>query len=466
MILSKSKFLKSSYWSVCFFLMIAVIACEKNDDHERDIINETNEDLVVFVVGEQGEKDSVTVEFRDSGKKDFILSLSKSANDAISASLVYDESILKSFNEANETSYTLFPEDMVSISGAVTIKSGEKNSGNVTVNYESNSELSADKSYVIPLTIRLSSDKVKLAEEGTDFLLFVKDLDALSNAEKENGLKVISFFEVNDTNPLNALCFILEESKKPLIDMVVLFSSNINYNSETERVYVHHNENVTHLLENRNKYIKPLQDRGIKVLLSILGNHDRSGISNLSDETARQFAQEIKNEVNTYKLDGVFFDDEYSKYEYSSPPEGFVVPSSQAAARLVYETKLAIPDKVVSTYVYSGTHSLPGVDGKESGEFVDLGIHDYLRGDDLSDNYPGMQKSGMILYSQEFNRNYFANQSQIQEIVDKGYGGTMIFAVDPNRGNLSRQKEALDIIADSFFDETLIYNKQPYPKDW
>ena len=39
--------------------------------------------------------------------------------------------------------------------------------------------------------------------------------------------------EVNDANPLNNLSFTLKSNGKPLVDALIIFSANINYNVET-----------------------------------------------------------------------------------------------------------------------------------------------------------------------------------------------------------------------------------------
>ena len=61
--------------------------------------------------------------------------------------------------------------------------------------------------------------------------------------------KVMMYIEVNDTNPLNALEFVLKDSGKLFFDDIILFSANINYNAETGRVYVLNNPNVQFLLD-------------------------------------------------------------------------------------------------------------------------------------------------------------------------------------------------------------------------
>ena len=53
--------------------------------------------------------------------------------------------------------------------------------------------------------------------------------------------KQFFYFEVNDTNPLNALEF-LTESGKYFFDHIVLFAANINWDPEKQRVYLANNE--------------------------------------------------------------------------------------------------------------------------------------------------------------------------------------------------------------------------------
>jgi chitinase len=96
----------------------------------------------------------------------------------------------------------------------------------------------------------------------------------------------------------------------------VIFAANIrNRNREggtgTVAPYVHLNESVQHLLTNRNKYIKPLQDKGIKVLPGLLGDHDGISFGTMDDEGQTAFVNDVKRVLDTYQLDGVDFDDEW-----------------------------------------------------------------------------------------------------------------------------------------------------------
>jgi fibronectin type 3 domain-containing protein len=137
-------------------------------------------------------------------------------------------------------------------------------------------------------------------------------------------VKTAVYVEVNDRNPLNAGDYVFEDGTY-LFDYVILFAANIrNRNCALETAphgctkqgpHVHLNENVRHILENRAKYIKPLQDKGIKVLLGLLGDHDGIGFGTMSDADIQTFAADVKSTVETYQLDGVDFDDEWASKE-------------------------------------------------------------------------------------------------------------------------------------------------------
>ena len=132
-----------------------------------------------------------------------------------------------------------------------------------------------------------------------------------------------------------------------------IFAANINYDAVTKRAYIHLNENVAHILENRDKYIAPLQRLGIKVCLSILGNHTDVGPANLSAVQAADFAAQLRSVVDAYGLDGVDFDDEYAKLL-----RGLELDRSRGNRRTlrsqlrpaVLRGKRAMPDKLLTVY--------------------------------------------------------------------------------------------------------------------
>jgi hypothetical protein len=154
-------------------------------------------------------------------------------------------------------------------------------------------------------------------------------------------VKTAVYIEVNDHNPLNAGAYTLEDGT-PLFDYVILFAANIrtrNCATETDMKHgctksgphVHLNENVRYILENRQEYIVPLQNKGIKVLLGLLGDHDGITFASMNDTDRATFIADLKNEVEHYHLDGVDFDDEWgSKEDWGGWGENYTVPSPNA----------------------------------------------------------------------------------------------------------------------------------------
>lgn len=276
---------------------------------------------------------------------------------------------------------------------------------------------------------------------------------------------IFSCLEVNNVNPLVHLNYRLKNSDKYFFDAVILFSSNINYSKKEDVVYIHNNENVQPILLQHEKYIDPLREKGIKVFLSILGNHDGSGICNLGPERAKAFAQAIADTLDKYKLDGVFFDDEYSEYNKIGNTPGFVTNSYAAGSRLIYEVKKAIgPDRWTVVYRYGGLSSLVAVDGVEPGEFVDYALADYNIGLDLSKFIPGLPKSGQGIYSINMNNSSTVRGTYIR---NNGYGALMYYNLTPSASNYAtQQKPYIENGAKQLFDDEVVYGGTRYEKDW
>ncbi|WP_394938049.1 endo-beta-N-acetylglucosaminidase H [Psychromicrobium sp. YIM B11713] len=131
----------------------------------------------------------------------------------------------------------------------------------------------------------------------------------------KSGPTSVVYIEVNNNSMLNAGKYTLSNGGDKVFDVAVIFAANINYNTSTQKAYLYFNDQVTAVLNDAQNQIKPLQDKGIKVLLSILGNHQGAGFANFpSQAAAADFADQLANAVTTYGLDGIDFDDEYTEY--------------------------------------------------------------------------------------------------------------------------------------------------------
>lgn len=161
--------------------------------------------------------------------------------------------------------------------------------------------------------------------------------------------KLTVYVETNDINPLNMgeYYFCNTNPKDYVVDHVVLFASNIRGTASTVQLY--HNPNQTYILNHASTLIKPLQDKGIKVLLGLLGDHTGVGFANLSTAQINSFAQQIVTCVNTYGLDGVDFDDEYAEYGKIS---GLPSPSGANFSLLIQRLRQLMPNKLITAFHY------------------------------------------------------------------------------------------------------------------
>lgn len=464
---------------VCAVLLISVgssfTACTDNIVLKEvdETFFATSDELTGYLSDVNGKRRFTSVEFRSEGSTLFYLKASRKPMHDCTLTMEYDLKALQEYNAENQSTYEAFPKELVTLdaNGVFTLKAGERKSSDIKVTYNSDGSLSTENSYVIPLRIKVTSGELKLPDEEAVRLIFLKDLTGIPDCHKASGVKVFSCMEINDTNPLNNLSFTLKSTGQPLIDVLILFSGNVNYNSETGNVYVYNNENIQAMLDNSEHYLKPLRDRGMKIVLGLMGNHDRAGLANLSTETAKKFALEVKGICDAYQLDGVFLDDEWSQYESGDNiTPGFVEASSEAASRLCYELKKAQPDRWVIPFGWSYMGLILEVDGLQMGEFVDYTLPNYgdYSGDiDLTEQFPGLPKGNIGHASMEFARGMMWPEENLRKMRMDGYLTNMIFAMDPYRENFeSEQLPTMRAMARAFHDDELVFDGIKYPKDW
>lgn len=128
----------------------------------------------------------------------------------------------------------------------------------------------------------------------------------------------IAYVAVNSNDLANVGRYTLEDGSSAF-DVAIIFAANINYDGTN--AYLHLNEQVQATLDDAATQIRPLQERGIKVTLSLLGNHQAAGFANFPSQAAAEaFADQVADVVETYDLDGVDIDDEWVAYGTGSTP--------------------------------------------------------------------------------------------------------------------------------------------------
>ena len=392
---------------------------------------------------------------------EIVYTLGRAPKKGVDVTVQYDAAYVDAYNQAHGTSFRTYPESKVSLQngGKIVVAPDEKVSYALDLTLDPFDD-KEEATYVLPLKAVTTTDGVKVSEDESHLVYLVKNMSWQSSViRKEGEKKIINWIEVNNTNPLNMLQFETEDGRL-LTDYVVFFAYNINYNKETGEVYVFSNPQCQYILDHYDEVVRPLRERGIKVIISILGNHDESGLAQLSDTGCRDFAQKVAAIVNGYGFDGVNYDDEYSNGPDLTNP--LFAPRSQTQGnRLYFETKKALPDKEMVSYQYGSALGNAPVDGVDPAEYMDIFNGDYGR---RAVPYGQASLSACSYQSTEFARNYYLpSESEAQNFVNSDYGFWMTFSLWNAQGRKS-DWDAMNILSKAVLGSPLKKPAYYYPE--
>ena len=172
-----------------------------------------------------------------------------------------------------------------------------------------------------------------------------------------------AYVEVNSNSFHNPGCFTYGSPAKQVFSFAVIFAANINVDANGKAV-LYYNPQVQSTLTSGN--IAYLQSLGIKVLLTVLGNHENAGWGCFTTYAmADSFAVQCAKAATQYGLDGIDIDDEYSTCTTNT--SSLVLAVSALRAELgtsKYITKALFDD----TQYFSATYN-----GKKAGDILDYG---------------------------------------------------------------------------------------------
>ena len=392
---------------------------------------------------------------------EIVYTLGRAPKKGVDVTVQYDAAYVDAYNQAHGTSFRAYPESKVSLQngGKIVVAPDEKVSYALDLTLDPFDD-KEEATYVLPLKAVTTTDGVKVSEDESHLVYLVKNMSWQSSViRKEGEKKIINWIEVNNTNPLNMLQFETEDGRL-LTDYVVFFAYNINYNKETGEVYVFSNPQCQYILDHYDEVVRPLRERGIKVIISILGNHDESGLAQLSDAGCRDFAQKVAAIVNGYGFDGVNYDDEYSNSPDLSNPL-FAQSSTTQGNRLYFETKKALPDKEMVSYQVGSARGNAPVDGVDPADYMDIFNGDYGR---QAVPYGRASLATCSYQSTEFAQGwYIPTASEARNFVNSDYGFWMTFSLWNSQGRKS-DWDAMNILSQAVLGSPLKKPAYYYPE--
>ncbi|MGP5052450.1 endo-beta-N-acetylglucosaminidase H [Brachybacterium alimentarium] len=236
----------------------------------------------------------------------------------------------------------------------------------------------------------------------------------------------VAYIEVNDNSLLNVGRYTLDDGGAAF-DIAVIFAANINYDGES--AYLSFNENVQHVLDNVDTCVRPLQQKGIKVVLSVLGNHQGAGIANFPDRRAAdRFAQELSTVVRRYRLDGVDLDDEWSDYGANGTGQ----PNPFSFVYFVKSLRKKLPNRLITFYVIGPSAENQEYEGLRVGDMVDHAWNPYY-GSFQDYEVPGLPQSqyGAAAVDLGSDPSPELVEQFAQRTADGGYGAFVTYQLQP-----------------------------------
>ena len=458
-----TRFIKSSFW-------IALLACTSNVftacEDDITISSENNsfgniEGNFGYVKSAAGAKalTAIAINGDKHGTGHLYFELNKATNKDITVTFKVDESALNTYNQVNGTNYPMYPTDKLSLEneGITTIPAGKRKSSSVELDIQPGGTIGTRYAVAVSAT---ASDGIETSSNNESYIYLVTPQATLPNTEKGR-VKTICYIEVNNENILNAGEYTMENSKKPFFDIVNVFAANIRLNEEG-KPYVHCNPQVTFVLENADKLIRPLQQKGIKVHLTILGDHTPAGMRSLGDEAAKDFAKELKSYVDIYGFDGISFDDEWSNYEQVGGHPGLVVPSQEQYSRLIYECRQIMPDKQIGVYWCKQENGEPSInyplgeiEGKDGNDLLDYTVFgNYNLWNELSHIDKTKQCPYAINVTED---NFYPNSVYLSKIKNE-WGYFAIYNLKASKVYSSKFNE----IGQTLYNDNIIWTEQVY----
>lgn len=313
--------------------------------------------------------------------------LTRPAERAMTITAAVDESLVEACNEEYGTDLLPFPAGNVTIAGngTIAVAAGERISDKIQVSFKSDGL--AAGTYLLPIAI--SSNDAALTDEDKAIYYGVK-VRGIDIGDYELDTDYLNVFYLNTTEyqPLLADIWMLQKTdamppfdthwERTYGNIVNLRIVQIGYEADTERALLVLNSDIRYVLEHADKYIRPLQDKGRKVCLSLEGNGSGLGFCNLTDSQIADFTAQVKAVVDAYELDGINFFDRNAGYGL----EGMPAMNTTSYPKLIKSMREAMPDKLLTladyeepTEYFWNTEATGGI---EVGQYLDYAWSGYM----------------------------------------------------------------------------------------
>ena len=242
--------------------------------------------------------------------------------------------------------------------------------------------------YVLPLTVagQDAPDANKTLYYNVSVRQPYTDEYALHDG---HDLFFVFYINTNDFQPLLAQDYIMRKKLArgttvawydAVGNIINLRTVMLDYDAATGRALLNLGNDMRYVLDHAVKYIRPLQEHGSKVCISIEGSGKELGFCNLTDGQIVDFVAQVKTVVEEFGIDGINLWDRGSEYG----KEGMPAMNTASYPKLIKALREALGgEKLLTVTVYEEPTSTfwdtQATGGIAVGDYIDYAWSGYNR---------------------------------------------------------------------------------------
>lgn len=317
------------------------------------------EEVHVMLCSSNSVENRVDVLLTEGGvmTKNFYLRQTQPAAAGYSLDAWCDASLLNDYDAGDEIERTLLPEANYEFPDGKTLDLSAATQRSELKRIKFSASGLAAGEYVLPLTVAAQDapDADKTLYYNVSVRQPYTDEYTLHDG---HDLFFVFYVNTNDFQPLLAQDYIMRKKVArgttvawygTVGNIVNLRTVQVGYDAAAGRALLDLGTDMTYVLSQSTKYIRPLQEHGRKVCISIEGGGKGLGFCNLTDAQIEDFAAQVKTVIEQYELDGVNLWDRNSGYG----KEGMPAVNTTSYPKLIKALDGALgKDKLLTLTVY------------------------------------------------------------------------------------------------------------------
>ncbi len=320
--------------------------------------------------------------------RNFYFQQTKPASDGLSLDAWIDATLLDDYNAAEEVERTLLPEANYEFPDGKALDLSPEAQRSALKRIKFSATGLAAGEYVLPLTVagQDAPDANKTLYYNVSVRQPYTDEYALHDG---HDLFFVFYINTNDFQPLLAQDYIMRKKLArgttvawydAVGNIINLRTVMLDYDAATGRALLNLGNDMRYVLDHAVKYIRPLQEHGSKVCISIEGSGTGLGFCNLTDGQIVDFVAQVKTVVEEFGIDGINLWDRGSEYG----KEGMPAMNTASYPKLIKALREALGrEKLLTVTVYEEPTSTfwdtQATGGIAVGDYIDYAWSGYNR---------------------------------------------------------------------------------------